>query len=123
MMGRAAGVEGGGRAGGWAWNWVEDATTLPDGLADDAYGCYYAYFWHIARRDYAAAGKAIVRATVAEKSLSADYRAQAHLEAAYYYVHFDGDLDKARFHFEKGKCSPLATQARIRAIQLEIESA
>src|SRR5258708_12346555 len=101
MMGRAAGVEGGGRAGGWAWNWVEDATTLPDGLADDAYGCYYAYFWHIARRDYAAAGKAIVRATVAEKSLSADYRPHPPLQPPYYYLPFHAHPHNPTSHSQK----------------------
>lgn len=110
-------------ATGWPSNWIEDATALPDGKTDDAYGCYYAYLWHIARRDYPAARKAILRATAATKSLPADHRAQVHLDAAEYYLRFDGDLERAQFHFELGKSSRLATAARIQDIQTQIATA
>jgi hypothetical protein len=113
----------GGLSADWLSNWVEDATALPDGKTDDAFGCYFAYYWHLAMRDYPSAGKMILRAVAAERSLPADYRTQAHLETAYYYLHFDGDLDKAKTHFEKGKGSPLATHERVQAIQKAIECA
>ena len=112
------------RSPDWPEHWITQATALPDGSTDDAFGCYYGYFWHKATGNSEEAQRCMKRVMERIEQIPGAHRPAIYLEAAFYYAFDVGNAREARKCLAQSHNAPNMTdsrRARIEACILRAE--